>query len=121
MTLEEKVGQMTMVNVVEDVPDEAKPYPPGFPTLRPGLIDSVLGRYQVGFLMSDLSLDAPNWVRFVGGLQREALARSRLGIPMMYAVCHMHGASFLEGGTIFPHNLSLSATFDPASPARSGR
>jgi beta-glucosidase len=32
---------------------------------------------------------------------------------MMYAVCHMHGASFLQGATIFPHNLSLAATFDP--------
>ena len=113
MTLEEKVGQMTMVNVVEDVPDEGKPYPPGFPTLRPARLDEVLGRHQVGFLMSDLALDAPTWARFVGGLQREALARSRLRIPMMYAVCHMHGASFLQGATIFPHNLSLAATFDP--------
>ncbi len=113
MTLEEKVGQMTMVNIVEDVPDESKPYPPGFPTLRPGRLDSVLGRYQVGFLMSDVALDGPTWVRFVGELQREALARSRLRIPMMYAVCHMHGPSFLQGGTIFPHNLSLAATFDP--------
>jgi beta-glucosidase len=32
---------------------------------------------------------------------------------MMYAVCHMHGASFLQGATIFPHNVSLAATFDP--------
>jgi hypothetical protein len=85
MTLEEKVGQMTMVNVVEDVPDEGKPYPPGFPTLRPARLDEVLGRHQVGFLMSDLALDAPTWARFVGGLQREALARSRLRIPMTRA------------------------------------
>jgi beta-glucosidase len=113
MTLEEKVGQMTMVNIVEDVPDESKPYPEGFPTLRPGRLETVLGRYQVGFLMSDLALDAPTWHRFVTELQREALARSRLRIPMMYAVCHMHGAGFLQGGTVFPHNLSLAATFDP--------
>jgi len=43
MTLEEKVGQMTMVNIVEDVPDESKPYPDGFPALRPGRIEPASG------------------------------------------------------------------------------
>lgn len=116
MNLEEKIGQMTMVNIAE--PGGGDPAATGWDPTRPPAvsaerIETVLGRHQVGALMTDAPMTPTAWVEFIGRLQREALARSPQKIPMMYAICHMHGAGFLIGGTVFPHNLNLAATFDP--------
>ena len=51
LTLEETIGQMAMVNVVEDVPDESRRYPPGFPTVSPARLDQLFGRYPVGCIV----------------------------------------------------------------------
>jgi beta-glucosidase len=116
MTLEEKIGQMTMVNIAEPssgIHDDGVWDPTRPPAVSPERIETVLGRYQVGALMTDAPLAPAAWAEFVGGLQREAMARSSQGIPMIYAVCHMHGAGYMVGATVFPHNINLAATFDP--------
>ncbi len=42
---------------------------------------------------------------------------SRLKIPVIYGVDHMHGANYLEGGTIFPHAINTAATYNNQFPA----
>ena len=44
----------------------------------------------------------------------EAAAETRLGIPLLYGVDSMHGFGHVNGATIFPHNIGLGATRDPA-------
>lgn len=51
-------------------------------------------------------------VEIANELQRSALENSRLGIPLCIPVDATHGHAYIEGATVFPHNLGLAATFD---------
>lgn len=100
MTLEEKVGQMTQVDRAYLVSDQD------------------IATYALGSLLSGGgSAPTPNtpeaWADMYDGFQR--IARStRLGIPLIYGIDAVHGHNNVHGATIFPHNVGLGATRDPA-------
>jgi len=54
------------------------------------------------------------------GYQAVALA-TRLGIPLIYGVDAVHGHNNVYGATIFPHNIGLGATRNPALIEQIGR
>lgn len=100
MTLDEKVGQMTQAERAA--------------TGQPELVDTLL----LGSVLSGGgSVPTPNtaaaWADMVDDFQSRAL-RTRLGIPIIYGVDAVHGHNNLAGATIFPHNIGLGATRDPA-------
>ena len=39
---------------------------------------------------------------------------TRLGIPVIYGIDGVHGANYTVGSTLFPHQLRLAATRNPA-------
>ena len=45
------------------------------------------------------------------------MKNSRLKIPVIYGVDHMHGPNYLEGGTIFPHAINTAASYNNQIPA----
>ncbi len=101
MTLQEKVGQMTQ--------DER------------GSVDtdpSEIADLDLGSVLSGAgSAPTPNtpeaWADMIDGYQSQALA-TRLHIPLLYGVDSVHGDSNLVGATIFPQNIGMGATRDPA-------
>lgn len=100
MTLEEKVGQMTQAERL------------GLSTTRD------VATYFLGSVLSGGgSVPADNtpagWADMVDAHQRAALS-TRLQIPMIYGVDAVHGHSNMIGATIFPHNIGIGATRDPA-------
>ena len=70
------------------------------------------------------SAPSPNttagWADMYDGFQRGALA-TPLRIPMIYGVDAVHGNNNALGATIFPHNIGLGATRDPALVQQIGR
>ncbi|GBD25786.1 Beta-glucosidase BoGH3B [bacterium HR30] len=101
MTLEEKVGQMTQAEIdklasLEEIPELALGS-----LLNGGDADPKDGN----------SVEA--WARMYDDAQRAAL-RSRLGIPLLYGVDAVHGHSNVVGAVIFPHNIGLGCTRNPA-------
>ncbi|GGR96501.1 beta-glucosidase [Micromonospora fulviviridis] len=99
MTLDEKLGQMTQAE-------------------RGSVTASDLTTYRLGSTLSGGgSAPTPNtaasWADMYDGFQRAALA-TPLGIPMIYGVDAVHGHNNVYGATIFPHNIGLGATRDPA-------
>jgi beta-glucosidase len=107
MTLEEKIGQMTQAERANVDAD-------------PSLITSL----NLGSLLSGGgSVPTPNtptgWADMVDRYQSYAL-RTRLKIPMIYGVDAVHGHGNVYGATIFPHNVGLGATRDPALVERIG-
>jgi beta-glucosidase len=86
MTLEEKVGQLLMLN--------AQPEDLSFiNTRQPGSILHILGEKT-----------------------RRAMhlaAQNRLGIPLLIGEDAIHGHSFWKGATIFPTQLALACTWNP--------
>ena len=101
MTLDEKIGQMTQVD------SRAFHHP------------AEITQYAIGSVLSGGSSDplagnsALNWADHYDACQRPAL-QTRLKIPMLYGIDGVHGHNNIQGATIFPHNIGLGATRDPA-------
>nr|WP_238453304.1 glycoside hydrolase family 3 N-terminal domain-containing protein [Micromonospora sp. ATA51] len=99
MTLDEKIGQMTQAE-------------------RGSVTAADLTTYRLGSILSSGgSAPSPNtatsWADMYDGFQRGALA-TPLAIPMIYGVDAVHGHNNVVAATIFPHNIGLGATRDPA-------
>jgi len=106
MTLDEKIGQMTQA-------ERAVVQPSDVTTYR-------LGSVLSGGGSAPATNTASGWADMVDGFQRGALA-TPLGIPILYGVDAVHGDNNVPGSTIFPHNIGLGATRDPALVQQVGR
>ena len=101
MTLPEKIGQMTQAERAE--------------------VDADTSKITVDHLGSILSgggsVPTPNrpraWADMVDRYQTAAL-QTRLRIPILYGIDTVHGDGNMYGATVFPHNIGLGATRDPA-------
>ena len=117
MTLEEKVGQMTqlditMINNEREQSDVS---------LDPEKARNLLQNHHIGSFLNGEAVPAKQWLDYITKLQRIAVEETRLGIPIIYGIDHMHGASYLAGSTIFPHNINIGATFNPENARQNGR
>ena len=106
MTLEEKVGQVTMVENNSIEPAQVAEF----------CIGSVLS----GGGGNPTPNSPSDWREMVLGFQQAAL-QTRLRIPLIYAVDAVHGHNNVKGTVIFPHNIGLGATRDPDLVERIGR
>ncbi|HEX8905505.1 MAG TPA: glycoside hydrolase family 3 N-terminal domain-containing protein, partial [Longimicrobiaceae bacterium] len=101
MTLAEKIGQMTQVEP-EFLKDTAD-----------------VERYFLGSILAGGNSDPKEgnspqaWASLYERLQRRT-RNTRLRIPLLYGVDAVHGHSNVLGSVIFPHNVGLGATRDPA-------
>ncbi|XP_028547838.1 lysosomal beta glucosidase-like, partial [Dendrobium catenatum] len=106
MTFAEKIGQMAQI-------------------ARENATAEVMAERFIGSVLSGAgSVPAPKasvklWVDMVNEIQKGALS-TRLGIPMIYGIDAVHGHSNVYKATIFPHNVGLGATRDPALVKRIG-
>jgi beta-glucosidase len=97
MTLAEKIGQMTQVEVN---------------SVRDGAVRTLgIGSVLSGGGGNPVPNDPATWAEMVRRVQREAL-ESRLGIPLLYGADAVHGHNNVRGATIFPHNIGMGATRD---------
>ncbi len=120
MTLEEKVGEMTQLTlqaVSATVATDTSAH-----TLDLGkLEEAVVGRH-VGSILNvwDVAFTPEHWAEVVTAVQ-DAAARRRTGIPVLYGIDAVHGHHYMQGATVFPHNLALAATWDPELAREAGR
>lgn len=122
MTLEEKVGQMTQVTlgVITDGQTEGSEGSPPRPILDPEALQEALVEHHVGSILNvtDNALTPSQWHTLLDSIQSVATEETRLGIPILYGIDSVHGANYVAGSTIFPQNLGLAATFEPALARR---
>jgi beta-glucosidase len=108
MTLAEKVGQMTQV---------ANSYITNKNDITTYALGSVLSGGGGG--PNGAGGTAAQWADMVDDYQSYAL-RSRLGIPLIYGVDAVHGHNNVQGSVLFPHNIGMGATRDPALVTQEG-
>ena len=94
MTVEEKVGQMLQLDARDDIDDH------------------VLRRHAGSILHA-----SDERLRRAAAL----VAQTRLGIPLLVGEDCIHGHSFWPGGTIYPTQLGMAASWDPALVERVAR
>ncbi|WP_300700366.1 glycoside hydrolase family 3 N-terminal domain-containing protein [Bacteroides sp.] len=114
MTLQEKIGQMTQLTL-DVVTKGDNIYHTAFPLqLDEIMVDTVLRKYKVGSILnapSNTPLTVNEWASAITGLQKIAIAET--GIPIIYGVDQIHGTTYTIGGTMFPQEIGMGATFNP--------
>jgi beta-glucosidase len=115
MTLEEKVGQMTQLEIgmVTTGSDQ---------TIRidPAKLEKAVVKYGVGSVLNvkDQALSVDAWHEIIRQIQGAA-GRTRLKIPVIYGIDTIHGANYVQGATLFPQEIGMAATWNPALMQRS--
>ena len=106
MSLKEKAGQMVQLSIVvlEDDTHEA---------LDPAKIDRIFGEYKVGSILNVMH-DAAHSREQTAAMVRQIQDKSMeiLGIPCIYGLDMIHGASYLTDGSLYPQEINLGATFN---------
>ena len=105
MTVQEKVGQMVQINTA---------YPLTAAWMQQALVTDAAG----SLLSGGGDVPSPNkpdsWATNINQLQQYAVQHSRLHIPIIYGYDAVHGNNNVLGAEIFPHEIGLGATADPA-------
>jgi beta-glucosidase len=123
MTLEEKIGQMTQINITQIMSDSIVRNYDSVTTfvLDTNKLIDFISRFHVGSFLNGRGVSAETWFQYIDQLQKINQRYSRNKIPIIYGVDHVHGSSYLNGGTIFPHNINIASTFDTSFAYQAGQ
>jgi beta-glucosidase len=110
MTLEEKVGQMTQLELGMVTNRDSFPQP-----IVPEQLRRIVRDHHVGSILNvvDAAFSLDHWQEIVPAIQEEA-AQTRLGIPVIYGIDAVHGANYTQEAVLFPQNQGLAATWNVA-------
>ena len=116
LTLEEKVGQMMeLVTDLFGANDKN-----GVFYIDEKKTDSILSRYKVGSILNAPNTCAPTakqWEKYIAQIQK--ISMKRIGIPCVFGLDQNHGSTYTQGGTLFPQNINVAATFNREIARRS--
>ncbi len=115
MSLEEKAGQLVQLNI-DKICD------PNTLELMPDAMEEIFGRYKIGSILNTMGENCPDqeWMRNVMEQIQEYSIKG-CGIPCIYGLDMIHGASYLAEGTLFPQEINLGATFNPEHAENMGK
>ncbi|MBO7192410.1 MAG: glycoside hydrolase family 3 C-terminal domain-containing protein, partial [Bacteroidales bacterium] len=103
MTFEEKIGQMTQIAITA-IADGTELTAAG---------DSILRTYKVGSVLNtpgDVAQTPQDYNQLIAEINRISLEET--GIPTLYGLDHIHGTSYVLGGTLFPQEINIAASFN---------
>ena len=116
LTLEEKVGQMMeLVTDLFGANDKN-----GVFYIDEHKTDSILSRYKIGSILNAPNTCAPTakqWEKYIAQIQK--ISMKRIGIPCVFGLDQNHGSTYTQGGTLFPQNINVAATFNREIARRS--
>lgn len=75
--------------------------------------DSILSRYKIGSILNAPNTCAPTakqWEKYIAQIQK--ISMKRIGIPCVFGLDQNHGSTYTQGGTLFPQNINVAATFN---------
>ena len=116
LTLEEKIGQM-MELVIDLFGANDKN---GVFYIDEHKTDSILSRYKIGSILNAPNTCAPTakqWEKYIAQIQK--ISMKRIGIPCVFGLDQNHGSTYTQGGTLFPQNINVAATFNREIARRS--
>ena len=121
MTVEEKVGQMTQLTL--DYVCKGTYFDPAKAmVIDPNRLDTALIQYHVGSILntSTHTLTRENWYELITKIQDVAMHKTRLKVPVLYGIDAIHGQNYTIGATLFPQELGMAATWNPAIVEQAG-
>ena len=116
LTLEEKIGQM--MELVTDLFGASDKN--GVFYIDEHKTDSILSRYKIGSILNAPNTCAPTakqWEKYIAQIQK--ISMKRIGIPCVFGLDQNHGSTYTQGGTLFPQNINVAASFNREIARRS--
>ena len=113
MTIEEKVGQMAQFTL-DVIGKGGNVYYSDEPfEIDPAMLDTVIGKYKVGSILNTSNNRARTtevWNNVIKAIQDKAIEVT--GIPVLYGIDAIHGATYTVDATFFPQEIGMAATFN---------
>jgi beta-glucosidase len=107
MTLDEKVGQMTQVNISVVLKGGYGNQDASMDTEK---LSEAVTKYKVGSILNALhAYPVETWHQIIRQIQDEAKKNPRY-IPVIYGLDAVHGQTFTLDATLFPTNIGMAAT-----------
>lgn len=107
MSLEEKAGQMTQIDIRNLLTNGYGNTDENLDTAR---LKEAIQTYHVGSILNCIQAYTPEkWIELISQIQDEAL-QSPNQVPVLYGTDAMHGVGFIKDAVLFPHNIGLAAT-----------
>jgi beta-glucosidase len=109
MTLEEKIGQMTQLEIGMITKGEGNNI-----QIDPEKLEKAVVKYGSGSILNvkDQALTLDKWHEIITAIQN-ASQKTRLKIPVIYGIDSIHGAGYIQGATLFPQEIGMAATWNP--------
>ena len=109
MTVEEKVGQMTQLEIGQITSGGDSNI-----AIDPAKLQKAIVDYKVGSILNvnGHALPVDKWHDIIRDIQ-EASMKTRLKIPNIYGIDSIHGANYVKGATLFPQEIGMAATWNP--------
>ena len=111
MTLDEKIGQMTELSI-----DVLGDWKNGEFFLDPQKLHQAIAVYKVGSVLNapggPTAQTPEKWEKIIGEIQQVSM--KEIGIPCIYGLDQNHGTTYTLGGVLFPQNINVGASFNPA-------
>eukprot|EP00002_Diphylleia_rotans_P002958 TRINITY_DN1195_c0_g1_i1.p1 TRINITY_DN1195_c0_g1~~TRINITY_DN1195_c0_g1_i1.p1 ORF type:complete len:770 (-),score=172.75 TRINITY_DN1195_c0_g1_i1:210-2519(-) len=120
LTLEQKIGQMTQLEIYQFVRAD-----------NPTEVDVEKTRYWVNNFCVGSVLNSPSatsatanltptqWIKLVNDLQT-IFINEGCKIPMIFGIDSVHGANYVHGAAMFPHNVNVGASFNREIARKTG-
>ena len=83
-------------------------------SIDPEKLQTVFGTYKVGSILNMLGTEASSldlWRRTIAQMEEGSMQYN--GIPFIYGLDQVHGPTYIAGGTMYPQQIGMAATFNP--------
>ena len=117
MSIEEKAGQMTQIDlgVIAEGGICALKNPQ---TIDLKKIQEAISKYHIGSILNvgcgSGTISLENWHKILNTIHLENARLSKNNIPILYGIDAIHGANYTIGATLFPQQIAQAATWNPA-------
>lgn len=116
MTLKEKIGQMTQINLTVIAKGPNKWASNDTMEIDIQKAKKAIVEYHVGSVLNtvnNLAQTPSTWYSNISDIQKIAMDSTNIKIPVIYGIDAIHGATYTDGATMFPQQISTAATWDP--------
>ena len=116
MTLREKVGQMTQINLTVIAKGPTK-WASSFPMeIDEKKANKALVDFKVGSVLNTINNTAQKpsvWFENISKIQEISMGKNPLAIPVIYGIDAIHGTTYTDGATMFPQQITTAASWNP--------
>eukprot|EP01121_Diplochlamys_sp_Union-15-3_P013409 TRINITY_DN4155_c0_g4_i1.p1 TRINITY_DN4155_c0_g4~~TRINITY_DN4155_c0_g4_i1.p1 ORF type:complete len:742 (+),score=152.75 TRINITY_DN4155_c0_g4_i1:117-2228(+) len=94
-------------------------------------LTSIVKEYGVGSFLNTpftggpikgkIGFNVTDWIAFLTQVQKIVMENSNSSTPMVYGIDSVHGANYVYGATLFPHNIGVAASWNTDLANREGQ